>query len=621
MIRTSLGLLAAAGALVAGFAVLNTPSIASAAPAGAATISVATGTASTNFNLTIPSGSACTNSGSNGYLIETYIASKSVNVENLKFVGGTIAPLSTYTLPGGAFIGQLADTGGTTVADLFPSSSPLGLISGIPQVNLNTLVGSLPVGQYQVGVFCANNNAGGEAGRLDANHYWQTYITVTNAGTLAWKQGWAPDAPVLGSLTADSTQFSGSFTYTNPVTVTAPGPSTATTGFTVTATPTAGAGFPGAASTLSVALGASPVSFTFTGLVNATTYNVTVHSTNLVGDSPESNTVAITVNPVPRAAVTGLTATPGTGSVALAWTAPTGVAPLSYDVVVSPSVAGSPFSVAGLSTTITGLTAGTSYTFTVTPIHTSPFVGTAASTSAVPLAAQVITQDITVTRPVGALVLTQRCGVNGALPSESATPGFAVLPILPASVDQTGFAPTTDVNRTVSDTNFGEYPYPVDASNVPNEVYPTHCGLNLGIARLVTDPALGNVAGQYFAVDGHLNQVTVVDTRDTDSGWTLSGSVTNFTHGSDTFSGNYLGWTPVVTSTSGTTLEGYDQTVAAGSTVAPAFASGLTSPKTLASAVANQGLGIAVLDARLKLLIPVTANSGVYTATLTFTVV
>jgi hypothetical protein len=33
--------------------------------------------------------------------------------------------------------------------------------------------------------------------------------------------------------------------------------------------------------------------------------------------------------------------------------------------------------------------------------------------------------------------------------------------------------------------------------------------------------------------------------------------------------------------------------------------------------VANQGLGIAYLDARLKLLIPVTANNGVYSATLT----
>jgi hypothetical protein len=37
----------------------------------------------------------------------------------------------------------------------------------------------------------------------------------------------------------------------------------------------------------------------------------------------------------------------------------------------------------------------------------------------------------------------------------------------------------------------------------------------------------------------------------------------------------------------------------------------------LGSANANSGLGIAAFDARIKLLIPVTADNGTYTATLT----
>ena len=217
-------------------------------------------------------------------------------------------------------------------------------------------------------------------------------------------------------------------------------------------------------------------------------------------------------------------------------------------------------------------------------------------------------------------MLTQRCGVNGALPIEPATPGFAQLPVFPASADQVGSAPTIDAARTIADTKFGQYPYPTDALNVPNPTYPTHCGLALGISHLVTT---GTEAGKYFAVDGHLNQVSVVDTRDTDAGWTLSGSVTNFTSGSNNFSGNYLGWTPVKTSDSTVTLENYDQTVVGGPTVLPAGPAqgGLTTPKVLASAAPNVGLGIATIDARLKLLIPVTANNGVYTAILTLSAV
>ena len=91
--------------------------------------------------------------------------------------------------------------------------------------------------------------------------------------------------------------------------------------------------------------------------------------------------------------------------------------------------------------------------------------------------------------------------------------------------------------------------------------------------------------------------------------------------GGSSFSGNYLGWTPILTDDSDAGSAGYDQTVVAGPTVLPAFASGLMTPKVLASAAPNVGLGIATLDARLKLLIPVTSRNGVYSAVLTFTII
>jgi hypothetical protein len=159
-------------------------------------------------------------------------------------------------------------------------------------------------------------------------------------------------------------------------------------------------------------------------------------------------------------------------------------------------------------------------------------------------------------------------------------------------------------------------------------VYPTHCGINLGIGKLITT---GTEAGKYFAAVGRINQVTLVDTRDSDSQWTVNGAMSNFSNGLagplNSFTGNYMGWTPVKTSDSGLTLGNYDQNVVAGATVAPSGASptgptvGLGSNKVLASAAVGQGLGIAVLDARLKLFIPLTAKNGIYTGTLTFTAV
>jgi peptidoglycan/xylan/chitin deacetylase (PgdA/CDA1 family) len=133
------------------------------------------------------------------------------------------------------------------------------------------------------------------------------------------------------------------------------------TGYTVTASPG------GATCSTSGAL-----SCTVTALTNGTAYTFTVRATNSIGTGPASAPSA----PVTPATVTGATVpgAPGTPTgvagdrrVSVSWTAPTsdGGSPITgYTVTASPG--GATCSTSGpLSCTVTGLTNGTAYTFTV----------------------------------------------------------------------------------------------------------------------------------------------------------------------------------------------------------------------------------------------------------------
>lgn len=566
---------------------------------GINTLSPTTGNSGTTITLTPPAGAACAgDSATGGYRWQTFMAATSVDAGTITYALGS--PVAQGT----AFIQPLFSAAGSPVTDQLTAAAtatnPLGLITGVPSMTIGGVfpAGFVPAGNYNIGFACTL------AGATTA--FWSTPIVITTnaAGGPAqinFSLNVAPPPPTLLTLSGGTPQtLTGTFS--------APVSTPAATGYTVTAVPTSGTTV-----TLPVA---APGAFSLTGLTNGVLYSVTVKTTNAVGTGPSSNALTATVFDInARPAVTGLTAVPTFGQVTLNWVAPT-IAPVPavYTVAVTPVVVGSPFTTAAgaLSFNVTGLVAGTVYTFVVTPVWTAPLFGNAASTIVASPPNTLVTQDISVIRPVGGLVLTQVCARYGALALEPASIGFSALSALPAT--GTGIAPTTDAARTISDPAFNQYPYPTDALNVPNAVYPTHCALDMGIAALVTT---GTEAGKYFAVSGRLNQVTVVDTRDTDSGWVLSGSVSDFTGPTDSFSGNYLGWTPVASGDSGLTLAGYDQLTTAGPTVLPNNATGLTTSKVLGQAAANVGLGIAAFDARLKLLIPVTANSGKYTATLT----
>ena len=605
------------GLLVTGSA-QAAPLAAGTASFGTPTLSPSTGGSATNFTIALPAGAACPGDGTpagGNYRWQTFIVSNSLDASQLKYAGGT------PSIAGAA--------AGTVVQPLFSSGNPIvdqnpALTTGAVTVAGTQFqfsvypAGTFTAGVYKIGVACTDSVG-------DTQRFWSAPLTIATAPSFAWTYGAAPSAITLATPTFTATSCT--------VGITAP---TAVPAATVTITYTPTGTILGGAVTVSGAP-SSPTSDTRTGLVQGQTYNVTASQTNGVGSAAGSNTVTCT--PSVTLAAPAVAATPAVLSVAVTWTAsgtPTGYTVNGFSCpsnvanagVCTTAVAGSPFATTGTSQLVTGLTAGTLYYFEVTANYAAGTSAPAGNANATALANTLVSETVTVTRPAGALVLTQRCGVFGAMASETVA-GFGTIAAETATGGTTGTAPTLSAGGS-ADPLFSQYPYPVDGSGVPTGVnYPTFCGVSLGTGALITS---GTLAGDYFTATGRVPQLTVIDTRDSDSAWTLSGSVSDFTSGANSFSGNYLGWTPQVNFTSAPTLAGYDQVVTAGAAVNPSEAAtatgvnnvpgaGLGVSRTAASANAGQGLGLAQIDTRLKLIIPLTAKNGTYTATLTFSVV
>ncbi|MGB8860398.1 MAG: fibronectin type III domain-containing protein, partial [Ilumatobacteraceae bacterium] len=359
MTRIAAGVAAVA---VASLALLSTD--ASALPpgtpaAGTSVLAPATGTNANTFTLAPPAGASCPgDSASGGYRWQTFMTATSVDPATITYgLSGPVQQAGEFSKP------LFNSTGAPQINKT--TAVTTGLITPLPLFGWDASILPVPNGAYNIGYACTTTGT--------TQKFWSTPITITNstATSFSYAFGATPAAPVLGgTLAAGDQTLDGTFTHAVSV--------PATTGYTVTAVPTAGA-------TVTLSLAAGSTSFSLTGLVNGTQYAVSVVATNTVGASPVSNTVNGTPNPGARPAVTSLAAVPGTGNVVLNWVTPTGVAPTGYTIAVSPSVAGAPFTAAAGATTFTvNGTPGTLYTFTVTPTHPSPYVGTAASISATP---------------------------------------------------------------------------------------------------------------------------------------------------------------------------------------------------------------------------------------------
>ena len=164
-----------------------------------------------------------------------------------------------------------------------------------------------------------------------------------------------PDAPTAVSGTADNASVHLSWT--------APAANgSAITSYHVTTT---GAGAPAPFDT-----GSASTSTTVNGLTNGSSYTFKVAATNANGTGPDSSASAgVTPRTVPDAP-TSVAATPGDASASLTWSAPAdngGATITSYTITTTGTGAPAPIVTGNGSTsrTISGLTNGNSYTFTV----------------------------------------------------------------------------------------------------------------------------------------------------------------------------------------------------------------------------------------------------------------
>jgi hypothetical protein len=110
-------------------------------------------------------------------------------------------------------------------------------------------------------------------------------------------------------------------------------------------------------------------SCTVSGLTNGTEYTFTIHAANSVGPGPESDpsNKVTPVAPTAPGKPTGVTATGGLGSASISWIAPAddgGSAITGYTVTSAPD-GRTCATIGAASCTVSGLTSGTTYTFTV----------------------------------------------------------------------------------------------------------------------------------------------------------------------------------------------------------------------------------------------------------------
>lgn len=617
---------AVATALTSAIVVLTaTAGVADAAPAGPVTMGVASGNETTVFSVLPPSGASCTGAGTAGYRWQTYITNVA-DSSTLTFGGGGPNAVS------GSYVSAMYDGGGNPVINKNPAAAPVGLITGIPTFSLGTTTTALSNGVYKIGYACTL------AGAVEGGHYWESPITISNVAgaTFNWSLSYRHEMI--------STAVGGDGVITGSIAAVTANP--AVSGYTVTATATGGLADASSPRVLNVA-SAGPYSMS---AQSGTTYSVTITATNSVDVVAISTINGVVVSFAECIGPTVIVTT-GVGSFDLSWTSPSvppATALLSWTVTVSPNVTGSPFTVSPGTNTLHVIAAQGVYSVVVQAVFDPPRPCIEV-VPAVSIGPVVVIQDLQVVRPHGGLVLTQRCGVYGSAPAYSDTV-FGTLPALtettgadPVGVDAptpVGTAPRRDslpndpnLGLGPADSLFPQYPYPVDGNGDYTVAYPTSCGINLGTASLITS---GPAAGAYFKATGRIAQLTVVNTRDADSGWTLNGRMSAFastTDNTDTFSGNLLGWDPEVTWDSNANLDGYDMVVTAGGVRQPqetASTTGLgdasnSTNTTLASSLAQSApgasLGQAVMDARVRLLIPVTADAGTYRGVLTFTTI
>jgi HD domain/Fibronectin type III domain len=219
-----------------------------------------------------------------------------------------------------------------------------------------------------------------------------------------------------------------------------------------------------------VAFSSAATTQTVTGLTNGTAYTFAVATLNGVGTGPDSAPSGAVTPATLAAAPTGVSGISGNGQVTLSWTAPAsdgGSAITGY--VVTPSIGGvaqTPvtFTSAATTQTVTGLTNGTAYTFTVAAINgvgTGPDSAPSAAVTPATLAAA--PSGVSGTRGDGQVTLSWTVPASDG---GSPVTGYVVTPSM-AGVAQTPvtFSSTATTQNVTGLTNGTAYTFTVAAIN------------------------------------------------------------------------------------------------------------------------------------------------------------
>jgi hypothetical protein len=352
-------------------------------------------------------------------------------------------------------------------------------------------------------------------GLTDGSTY--TFVVVANNGVGSSPAGTSP--PVTPADVPDSVSGLIATSGDREVTVSwvaAVGNGNPVTGYSVTPT---GPGGPLAPVTVT---GTSTV---ITGLINGASYTCAGAAMNRVGAGPTATSSAVAPAGVPTA-VTGLTAARGHLQATVSWSAADGNGSPVTGYTVTPTGPGGPLSpvtVSGTSTVITGLTNGSSYTFTVVAINAVGSSPAATSSPVVPadvpgavtgLLATAGDQQVTVS-------WTAANGNGNPITGYSVTPtgpGGSLTPVVVTGTSTviTGLTNSSNYTFAVTAINSVGTGAAVTSSTV------TPAGVPGGVTGLAAVSGNQQVTVSWTAADGNGNPITGYTVTPTGPGGTLT---------------------------------------------------------------------------------------------------
>ena len=273
------------------------PDQASAAPAGSLTIVkgvnpgagglLASGGSAEVFALQTPAGAACAGDGTQGYRVQTFMVSASVNIDTMTFDAGGPSPAST-----GATVRIPLFSSGNPVVDVNPALTT----GAIPNMGTFSFAingftaAAVPNGSYNMGFACTLDGATGKT--LDK--YWTVKIDIAaNPNDVPSGFGWTLNTGVVPPTTTTTTV--PVTTTTVPVTTTTVPVTTTTVPVTTTTVPVTTTTVPVTTTTVPVTTTTVPVTTT---TVPVTTTTVPVTTTTIPVTTTTAPAVTTTTAPV-----------------------------------------------------------------------------------------------------------------------------------------------------------------------------------------------------------------------------------------------------------------------------------------------------------------------------------